>query len=117
MKKAPYYKVNTDRKVITVDRNVMPTAADKEEVAMYLAGGYKLAHKSEAKAKRARDNAKKLPNKEELLKMLADVKYSKAKAVYDKYSSNFFKARSEALKEVAEIDKELKEKEENKDNK
>lgn len=117
MKKTPYYKVNTDRKVITVDRSVMPTAADKEEVAMYLSAGYKLAHKSEAKSKKAKANAANLPNKKQLEKIFEDTKYEKAKETYDKYSSNFFKARSEALKKIAEIDKELKEKEENKDNK
>ena len=99
-----YYKVNIEKKTITIDRKITPTLADKEEVAMFLSGGYKLCHKSEAKSKRAKTEAAKKPNKEALEKLFKEEKYAEAKAIYENLQSNFFKARSEALKKIAEID-------------
>lgn len=53
-----YYKINKNSKTITIDRSVKPTVADKEEIQLYIAGGYILRHKSEKRAAAARERVK-----------------------------------------------------------
>lgn len=59
MASSNYYKVNEKNKTVVVDRKVTPTATDKDEISMLLAGGYKLRIKSEARAKAAKERAEK----------------------------------------------------------
>lgn len=55
--KKPYYTVNPDKKIITIDDSVKATAADDKDVAMYVGAGYIIRHKS---AKRAKAAAKRV---------------------------------------------------------
>ena len=54
-----YYRVNTDNKTITINDKVKPSATEEKDVQLYLSAGYKLRHKSEARAEKARERAKK----------------------------------------------------------
>lgn len=54
-----YLKVNPNNKTITIDFSVKPTAADEKKVQLYIAGGYVIREKSEARAAAARERAKK----------------------------------------------------------
>lgn len=39
-----YYKVNTTKKIITVNDNVTPTKNELEDLKIYVAGGYIIKH-------------------------------------------------------------------------
>lgn len=54
-----YYKLNSDKKTITIDTKVSPTAQDKEEVQMYVVAGYIIRHKSEKRAAAAKERIEK----------------------------------------------------------
>jgi hypothetical protein len=52
-----YYNVNTEKKVITIDVSVTPTAADNAIISLYLQNGYILRAKSEKRAAAAKARA------------------------------------------------------------
>ena len=54
-----YYKINAEKKTITLDDKVTPTATEKADVQMYVTAGYVIRHKSEARAKAAKARAEK----------------------------------------------------------
>jgi hypothetical protein len=53
-----YYKVDADKRIITIDSKVTPSAAEKDVVQMYVNAGYTIRFKSEARAAAARKRAK-----------------------------------------------------------
>lgn len=53
-----YLKVNTEKKIITIDDNVKPTATDLADKQDYLKAGYQIRHKSQKRAEAARKRAK-----------------------------------------------------------
>ena len=53
-----YYKLNTERKTITIVDTVKPTKADETDIALYIKCGYVLRHKSQKRAELARERAK-----------------------------------------------------------
>lgn len=53
-----YYKINADKKTITLDTKVSPSAAEKEAAQMYVNAGYIIRYKSEKRAAAARKRAK-----------------------------------------------------------
>lgn len=54
-----YYKLNKEKKTITIDDKITPTAADEKDVQRYVTAGYIIRHKSEARAKAAKARAEK----------------------------------------------------------
>lgn len=54
-----YYKLNTEKKTITIDTKVKPSEFEKNAVQMYLVAGYVLREKSEKRAAAARERAAK----------------------------------------------------------
>lgn len=57
------YKLNTEKKIIIVDDNNI-TSAEKADVAMYVAAGYVIKHKSEKRAAAAKGRAETLSKKD-----------------------------------------------------
>lgn len=62
--KKKYYKLSErtlksgkTKKYITIDDSVIPTQADKNDIEMYIKCGYEIRHKSQERAKRARERA------------------------------------------------------------
>ena len=53
-----YYKLNRNKKIITIDRKVKPTAEDKEDIQRYVNAGYIIRYKSEKRAAAARERVK-----------------------------------------------------------
>ena len=53
-----YYKLNVDKKIITIDTKITPTQADKDTLQMYVNAGYIIRYKSEKRAAAARKRAK-----------------------------------------------------------
>jgi hypothetical protein len=51
------YKVNTEKKIITIDDAVKANVADKEDIALYVSAGYVIKHKSKKRAKAAANRA------------------------------------------------------------
>lgn len=51
------YKINRDRKTITINDSVKQTAADKQDIMLYVAAGYEIRHKNMEKAKEAAKKA------------------------------------------------------------
>ena len=58
MAEKKYMKVNGDKKVITIDKEVKPTEDDKILMGIYLQNGYTLRFKSEKRAAAAAKRAK-----------------------------------------------------------
>ena len=58
MRKA--YTVKADKKIIIIDDSVKATAADDKDIAMYVAAGYVIRHKSAKRAKAAAQRADSL---------------------------------------------------------
>lgn len=63
--KKKYYKLSErtlksgkTKKYITIDDSVTPTQADKNDLEMYIKCGYEIRHKSQERAKNARERAK-----------------------------------------------------------
>lgn len=54
------YKVDAAKKIITIDDSVKATAADDKDIAMYVAAGYVIKHKSQKRAKQAAERADSL---------------------------------------------------------
>lgn len=54
-----YYKLNVDDKIVTINSKAKPTQTDLDIVQLYVNAGYIIRVKSEARAKAARENAKK----------------------------------------------------------
>ena len=54
------YTINPDKKIITINDSVKPTAADDKDIALYVSAGYIIRHKSEKRAKVATKRADNL---------------------------------------------------------
>ena len=54
-----YFKLNQEKKTITVDTTVNPAKGDKEAVALYVEMGYSMVIKSQARAKQMSEKADK----------------------------------------------------------
>ena len=54
------YTINPDKKIITINDAVKPTAADDKDIALYVSAGYIIRHKSEKRAKVATKRADNL---------------------------------------------------------
>lgn len=65
-----YFKLNQEKKTITVDTTVNPAKGDKEAVALYVEMGYSMVIKSQARAKQMSEKADKrgIEDYKELLK-------------------------------------------------
>jgi hypothetical protein len=64
--KKAYYRISERtlksgkvKRIITIDDSVTPTDIDKADVKMYIESGYQIAHKSQARAKAAKERAEK----------------------------------------------------------
>ncbi len=57
---AKAYTVKPDKKIIIIDDSVKATAADDKDIAMYVAAGYIIKHKSIKRAKAAAQRADSL---------------------------------------------------------
>lgn len=57
---AKAYTVKPDKKIIIIDDSVKATAADDKDIAMYVAAGYIIKHKSIKRAKEAAKRADSL---------------------------------------------------------
>lgn len=110
-KKQKYFEIDDQKKVITLDMSVKPSAADEKFVGILIASGaYKVRQKSAEKAEQMKARAKGLPTDKAILEALAkDEKnlamYKAIKKVKDATESyngknGFFAARSWYLKEV-----------------
>lgn len=55
-----YYSLNPDKKTITINDKVKASAADQKDIALYVAAGYIIKHKSEKRAKAAAKRADSL---------------------------------------------------------
>ena len=56
---AKYLTVNAERKTLTIDRTVKPTADELEDITLYLSAGYTIRHKSVKNIQRGKELAKK----------------------------------------------------------
>ena len=72
------YTVNADKKTIIIDDSVKATAADNKDIAMYVAAGYIIRHKSAKRAKAAAKRADSLKD-ENIKEALKDDKKALAK--------------------------------------
>lgn len=90
------YKLNTEKKTITIDDSVKATAAEEKDIALYVAAGYVIKHKSKKRAANAAKRADGLSNAD-IEKALAGNKealaeYKKIKAAKGK-GGGFFAAK------------------------
>lgn len=53
-----YYKVDAEKRIITIDNTVTPTTSERDAIAMYVGGGYVIRFKSQKRAEIARKRAK-----------------------------------------------------------
>ena len=53
-----YYKLNTERKTITINDDVKPTKTDEADITLYIKCGYTLRHKSEKRVAIAKERMK-----------------------------------------------------------
>lgn len=85
-----YYKVDVKRKFIIIDDTIKSTAAEEKDIDRYVAAGYIIKHKSQARAKKAIERASKdnltneiimknLANDEEAKKKYEEIKKGKGK--------------------------------------
>ena len=92
------YKVDAEKKIITIDDTVKATAAEEKDIDRYVAAGYIIKHKSQKRAKQAAARAKedKLTDKDILEALKADKegleKYKAIKAGKGK-GTGFFAAK------------------------
>lgn len=54
------YKIDAVKKIITIDDSVKATAVDDKDIAMYVAAGYVIKHKSKKRAEQAAKRADSL---------------------------------------------------------
>jgi len=97
-KEAKFYTLDDKKKVIVIDKSVIPTAADETMLRVYLGQGYKIREKSakraEAMAKKANadlsndDIVKALEKKPDLLEQYNAIRTGKGQG------KGFFAARS-----------------------
>lgn len=84
------YKVDPEKKTITIDDTVKATAAEEKDIDRYVAAGYIIKHKSQKRAKQAAERAakdtltdeaiqKELANDEKGLKKYLEIKGGKGK--------------------------------------
>ena len=57
MTEKKYYKVNPEKKTITIDDSVKPTKQDEADLMRYLGAGYILRHKSAARSATAKSRS------------------------------------------------------------
>ena len=57
IKKLAAYKVDAERKIITLDDSVTPTALEEKDITRYVLAGYVIKHKSKERAKQAAKRA------------------------------------------------------------
>lgn len=57
VKKAAAYRVDAERKIITLDDSVTPTIAEEKDITRYVNAGYIIKHKSKERAKQAAGRA------------------------------------------------------------
>lgn len=89
------YRVDLEKKIITIDDGVKATAAEEKDIAMYVAAGYKIRHKSVKRAKNAAERAAKDNLKDkDILEALKGDKENLAEYEKIKKEEGFFKARS-----------------------
>lgn len=113
-----YYKVNPEKKTITVDDSVKPTKQDEADLMRYLGAGYILRHKSAARSATAKSRSEGV-TKEEIEKALADepkflekfTKLCKGRgkgqgvfAAKSWYKKDYPKEKAEAEKKAAEAE-------------
>lgn len=58
MAEKKYFKIDSNKKIITIDEKVVPSAAEKDVVQMYVNAGYTIRFKSQKRAAAARKRAK-----------------------------------------------------------
>lgn len=97
-KEAKFYTLDSKKMTITVDKSVMPTAADEAMLRTYIGLGYKLREKSAKRAAAMADKAnadlsneaivEALKDKPDLLKQYEEIRTGKGKG------KGFFAARS-----------------------
>lgn len=118
-KRAAYFSIDENKKVITLDMNVQPTSKEDKFVDKLIkSGAYTVKMKSEAKAKQMKARAKDLPTDKAILEALAgDEKnlamYKAIKKMKDATESyngknGFFAARSWYMNEVKKEEKKKK---------
>lgn len=86
------YKLDKDKKIITIDDAVKQTPEDKEDIKLYVLSGYEIRHKSKAKSKQALKRADTI-TAEDIRKVLSADK--EALKEFNRLSSEkgFFSAR------------------------
>lgn len=98
MAKKAAYRLDTERKIITIDDTVNATAAEEKDIDRYVNAGYIIKHKSQTRSKQAASRADGLKNdiileilkdKPEALKEYEDIKTGKSPK-----GKGFFKAKS-----------------------
>lgn len=52
-----YYKLNKEKKTVTIDTKATPTEAEKMALEMYVKAGYEIRYKSEKRAAAAKKRA------------------------------------------------------------
>ena len=95
------YKLDKDKKIITIDDAVRQTPEDKEDIKLYVLSGYEIRHKSKAKSKQAlkradtitaEDIRKVLSADKEALKefnrLISDKGFFSARKFYRDYMAN-----------------------------
>ena len=95
------YKLDKDKKVITIDDAVRQTPEDKDDIRLYVLSGYEIRHKSKAKSKQAlkradtitaEDIRKSLSADKEALKefnrLISDKGFFSARKFYREYISS-----------------------------
>lgn len=91
------YKVNTEKRTITIDDTVTATAAEEKDIDRYLKAGYVIKHKSQKRAEQAAERTDSLTDatilevlkdNEEALNKYIDIKTGKGKG------QGFFSAKS-----------------------
>lgn len=100
------YRVDTSKKVITIDDSVKPNAKEKKDIQMYLEAGYKLRHKSVLKSNQAKERAKSQITNEAIIKELAKDEASATKylELVKEAQKNKTKLGAEAIKDLAKKD-------------
>ena len=106
------YKVDAAKKTITIDDNVKATAAEEKDIDRYVAAGYIIKHKSQKRAKQAKDRAAKDKMKDaDIQKALTDMGEA-GKAILDEYlakkkdkDQGFFAAKKYYKEEMEKLKK------------
>lgn len=104
----PNYKLNTEKKIIIIDDNNI-TSVEKDDVAMYVAAGYTIKHKSEKRSAAAKGRAETL-TKESILKALkanTEAKETFENICKGKGTGKGFFAAKKWYKEYLEANKQL----------